>query len=188
MEEHRNIVQAEFFHVGGKNTHSLGDLFAECRERTSDDIELISGEMKRDTPTSMKTAVRFYDGSGILTNAALKFKALEEREKALATRIFSGAESRLRQRMLNFRASRLAGKILAMKERNVILAATELRVAYMAKEHIAVERPDRHFTLARGDELYELLEAAAKAKNVWFFVFEPNNLLADKNTVVAHAW
>ena len=36
-----NIVQAEFFHVGGENITSLKQLLAECNERIIDDLEFV---------------------------------------------------------------------------------------------------------------------------------------------------
>ncbi len=171
-----NIVQAEFFHVGGKNT-SLGGLFKECGERVAEDLPLIlQGVEPR---SQIKTVVRFFDRDGSITAFARRFEQTEQRFDALLS------ASGWRRRWLNFRSRRWAGNILALKEQAANLAAQELEASIQASDQVAVECLDNSFRPARKDELHELCEAARRATGVWLFVFEPNDLLADKNESVA---
>lgn len=68
-----------------------------------------------------------------------------------------------------------------------ILAAQQLREAVRASQDVAVERSDHSFRPMRREEAYELVVAAEKATGTWLFVYKSNDLLADKNEMVACA-
>lgn len=176
-----NIVQAEFFHVGGDQTPSLEALFAECGERLSDGLELV---LQGHEPYSrIKTVVRFFDESGVLTNLALKAERLKKQDKELLDNFVRA--SGLRRWFLDRRSRRLAAQTLTLREDARVLAADQLCKTLQARREIAVERSDHSFRIAKKDETHELAESAHRSKGVWLFVFQPNNLLADTNTSVA---
>lgn len=178
-----NIVQAEFFHVGGKDTPSLDALLEDCGRRAADGFELAlhRGEAR----SGIKTVVRFIDSDDTLTNIALRAEALERRDREIMKSFQS--TSGLRRWWLNTQSRRLARKIILLKDRARAQSVKLLRKAIRLSYHVALERPDRSFRLIRKDEAHELLEAATKARSVWIFVFRPNDLLADKNRMIACA-
>lgn len=179
---HRNIAQVEFFHVGGRHTTSLDALFDESGERIADGLEFVlqEGEAK----SGIKTVVRFYDESGALTRIARKAAELSSKNRALLNDFVKAGS--LRRWWLDLQSCRLAGQSIALKEQVKLLAAEQLRKAVIASRDVAVERSDHAFRPMRREEAHELIVAAEKAKGVWLFVFKPNDLLADKNTAVAH--
>lgn len=179
-----NIIQAEFFHVGGEGIFSLEALLAECCERSVDDLELALRGMK--DRSSIKTVVRFSDVDGSVTAFAREFERISQlHEEAFSS--FVEEDGFLRRAWLGFRSRRLVGKIIRLRKRGVRLAAQRLDAVARASGEIAVELLDHSFRPARDDEIHELCEAAHKAIHVWLFIFEPNNLFADENEQVAHA-
>ncbi len=136
-----NTVQAEFFHVGGEDTHSLDALFEECGERVADGLELVlqGGEAR----FGIKTVVRFFDVEGALSALALQAEALKKRDRKVMES-FSRATG-LRRWWLDKRGRRLARRSLALKDRVRILAAQRLREAVEASQGVAVERSDYSF-------------------------------------------
>lgn len=176
-----NIVQAEFFHVGGTETPTFEALLEECRERVKEGLELVlRGHEGR---PHIKTVVRFFDETGELTRLALKADQLKRRDKKILDGLVSSTG--LRRWFLNLKSRRLAGQTLALQETARLLAAHRLRDAIKASRTVAVEKFDHSFRLVRKDELHELAESATNSRNVWLFVFRPNNLLSDTNTPVA---
>ena len=178
-----NIAQVEFFHVGGKDTPSLDVLFDECGERIADGLELVLQGCE--AKSGIKTVVRFFDESGSLTKIALKAARLSRQDRALMNN-FANAGG-LRRWWLDIQSRRLAGQSIALKEKLRMLAAEQLREAISASRDVAVECFDHSFRPMRREEAHELIVATEKAKSAWLFVFKPNDLLANKNTAVAHA-
>jgi hypothetical protein len=178
-----NIVQAEFFHVGGGDTPSLEALFDECRERVKEGLELVLQGVE--SRPRIKTVVRFFDESGKLTRHALKAERLHKKDRQ-TLQAFIHAKG-LRRWWLNRQSRRLAGQSLALKKEARLLAAEQLRFAIRKSREVAIERSDHSFRHARKDEVHELAESAQNSTGVWLFVFRPNHLLSDTNTSVACA-
>lgn len=178
-----NIVQVEFFHVGGDTAPSIEALLEECYERTSEGLELIlSGHEER---SQIKTVVRFFDDTGEFTTIALRAKTLMKRDGELFDEIINS--NGLRYWWLSIQFRRLARQQNELRERVKALAVIRLRKAIKNSRDVAVQRFDHRFRLIRGNEKHELIESAAKSKSVWLFVFQPNDLLADTNVSVAYA-
>lgn len=176
-----NIVQAEFFHVGGKDTPSLKALFAECGERVADSLELtLQGY---EAHSCIKTVVRFFDETGNLTKIAIKAERIKKRNKKLLDD-FTGATG-LQRWLLDIKSRWLAGKIIALSEEARMLASGYLCEAIRTSHEVAVECDDHSFRSIKGNEAHEIVESASNSRRVWLFVFRPNNLLADTNTLVA---
>ena len=176
-------MQAEFFHIGGEDTASLDALLEECGERVADGLELVlqGGEAR----SGIKTVVRFVDVENKLTALALQAEALKKRDREIME-AFPNTTG-LRRWWLDRQSRTLAGKSLALKDKVRTLAAQQLRKAVKASQDVAVERSDHSFRPMRREEAHELVVAAEKAKAAWLFVFKSNDLLADKNTMVACA-
>ena len=132
-----------------------------------------------------KTAVvRIYDDGEFITPLILRLEEMGKRRESLSTTL-STSKSRWRRFVLNFRFQRLAGKILKLKKQAVVVGIEQLETAIRTSRPVAVERFGREFRLAKPNEMHELLEAAKRAESAWFFIFKPNDLLANKNTYVA---
>jgi len=171
MTQRPNIAQIEFFHtaIGAVSLDMfLGDMY----ERIVDGSRL-------------KTAVRLLDEGNFITELALTIYQKQDCYSSLLEALFHSRG--LRSRFLNFKFKRLAKKIQTLKEQALVVGVQQLDAAIHTSRQIAVELPDHRFRLAKPDEMHELLEAARRATGAWFFVFEPNDLLADKNTPVTHA-
>lgn len=170
--EKRNIIQAEFFHVGG-GSQSLEDMMQECVERARDG-------------TPIKTVVRFFDPDETITPFALQF-AKKEKERRVLEKTLLGARGGFSfERILANRRHKLhSKKIRSMKEEAKLLAVRQLKAVTITSSEIALEcRHDHSFRLIREDEVHELLEAADAAVDVWLFVFSPNPLLGDTQSLV----
>ncbi len=91
----------------------------------------------------------------------------------------------VRRWLLDKQSRRLARESLALKDKARALAAQQLRKAVKTSKDVAVELPDYSFRRMRPEEAHELVVAAERAKGVWLVVFKPNNLLAERNVMVA---
>lgn len=164
--ELENIIQAEFFHVGGENIATLAELLAECQGRAIDGAQI-------------KTTVRFFDKESFLTDLALKLAQAKMKRDELVTLLITAGK--FKQIILAYRYHRLHRKIGRMRERNKFLVIKRLCAIAETSQEIGIECPDRSFRLIRRNETHELLERVWKATSVWIFVFEPNDLLVEKN-------
>lgn len=175
-----NIIQAEFFHVGGKGL-SLEEVFAECRERTADSRELSQAGIENDP--HIKTVIRFFDKEGILTQAVIEAEEMRKHDEELSNHV-SRSWGPVRW---------LLGMWLHLIERKIAVIDNDLRVAttlgcatiILSKETVAVEKFDHSFRVVRPEERYDLLQSVCASTSVWVFVFEPNDMLADKNEMIA---
>lgn len=169
-----NIAQIEFLLYKGESIESI---YREFRTRAADGAR-------------MKLVVRIVDGDGAVTAGVLEAKAREEEFDRYLMREFSELElaSRPRRWWMGRRRRKLGQR---SREARRLLHAAALRGfegAIRAEAAIGLEPyPGAPFRLARHDELHELREAARRAHGVWAFVFMPNGLLADRNTLVAWA-
>ncbi len=76
---HPNIVQAEFFHIGGKENQQLGELMAEAQEWIQTAVSaILEGVPPSIVGARIKTVVRFFDEDGSLTRYVAEHTALED--------------------------------------------------------------------------------------------------------------
>ena len=169
-----NIIQAEFFQVGGgKKQETLRDLIAECIDR-------------RSAGSPIKTVVRFYDDDrGSITRNVALYKELDVLHEELVRRTL--ASRGFWRWLFDISARQVARTRGRAKKVHMHLVLKRLWEIERDPQSIAVEERDHHFRYVRWDEKHELLEAAGKGTSLWLFVFEPNHLLADSNTLAADA-
>lgn len=192
MEEHGNIVQAEFFHVG-KKPDSLEDLMEEYSDRIADDLSYImesSGSGAEfltklgELDPGIKTTVRFFDEDNSFTHALSQYlgrhKWRDEIEQTLP-------EARgLYRRFLNFRHRRLTGKLIDLREFHHRLAMERVRALARGTRALAVEKgPQRKFRYVRDEELHELQEAVQRTHNAWIFLYQPGDLLTEYRLIAS---
>ncbi len=165
------IVQAEFFHITNFKLASLDEVFNECVERVYEN-------------SRVKTTLRFYDDGEVLQRVAK-----EARLERLDSEFDKRAE-RNRQRKGIFRLLHTMRHVSVMKKMQKL---RESRVAFMAdqvaevfedKRAILIEDLDRSFRLLRLDEQHEVLEAIRQSPAVWIFLFDHNDLAADKQKIL----
>ena len=178
----QNIVQAEFFHVGGDDTGSLDELFKQMGERVADTLPLALSGIP--TTSGIKTVVRYYDDSGAVTAYTSRMLRLTKRKEELRQAVWHAKG--LRKVWYSFLLRHVRGSYLLNCTSAQQLAAEWLQKTIEHGGRVAVEVLDHCFRDAKKNELHELLEAARRSKGAWLFVFEPNDLLADSNKSVAH--
>jgi hypothetical protein len=165
-----NLVQVEFFNVDVSDYGSIEELRAELGEYIACGADI-------------KTKVRFFDDDGTLTRIAERAEVLraaidhyyEEKERTGRIRRFSYWKYKW-----NFAARRTILKDIP------ILGAEALRRAVEQKRAVAIERNNYSFTPMAGNEALELVRYTRQAKQAWLFVFKPNDLLSEKNELIAH--
>ena len=165
-------MQVEFFLIKADPKKSLESLQVEMARRVADRVNI-------------KEGVRFYDNDGVVVQA---IRNLREATKALNKLRFADRSSGILTRM--WERSRLNSahtRHEIRKEQARLIAIQRLRHLARTTKEIAIERGAHEYTMAKPDELHELVEAVAKSENAWFFVFEPNDLTADKNMPVTSA-
>lgn len=169
MEKDRpNIVQVEFFLVNMRGT--LENLLTECQERTEDDARI-------------KTVIRFFDKTGTATDFILCVSRIDKKLQKLRDTI---AYSKVPWKTIqNMRTIRLMKKRAVLKEKSVQLAVGWIHSAIQNQQPVAIENPDYSFRSVEKNETHELIETTSKSTSVWLFVFEPNFLLSDTNTLIA---
>jgi hypothetical protein len=159
MQRSDNVLQYEFFHVGGKDTGSLDD-----------------------TGLDIKTVVRIYDTDGQVTLWVKQVKDLKAQREV-------HCNVRRSNPIINWYArwqiGRLNQRIHSVNKLIVEYFAAYVRVSFGDELPIARETRCYTFRLARRDEYTELLHAWVMAKSLRVFTFRPNDLLAERNQVVA---
>lgn len=179
MNNGHNILQYEFFHIGGKTVSSFDEVLKECSERTAENLLLaMAGD---DTGPGIKTVVRIYDADGQVTRLTQRVNELEAlNEKycnAPRSNPFSNWYARWQIERLNRHMD------------NVKKSIVDYFIGYIGKSFndersVAKETWNNAFRPLRRDEYIELHHVAISTKNLWLFVFEPNDLLADENKLV----
>lgn len=182
-----NIVQAEFFHVGGEDVRSFNKLFNQMRERILDGLELTLAAGK-EASSGIKTCVRFYDLDGTVTPRVQNTQRLEEAYTETLEILGESKPGSFHRWWFGGRLRRLHTKKELAKAQATTCVVRAFFYALKMKGPVAVERNDHSFRPMHGNEAHELAEAAANSKGVWLFVFRPNDLLSDTNTSVAHAF
>lgn len=176
MKNQCNILQYEFFHVGGRNASSLEEVMAECAERTVDSLPIaMAGD---DTGPGIKTVVRIYDMDGQVTRWAQQVKELEAQREVH----FNAPRSNL---ITNWYARWQIGRLNRQMDRGrelmVRYFTAYIGTSFKGEWNVARETWNHAFRPARREEYIELHQAAIMAKSLWLFIFEPNDLLADRN-------
>lgn len=171
------LIQAEFFHVGGPNTKSLEELLEECRKRTAD-VLLPQDDIGH---SRIKTVIRFFDESEELTKLVLRAAELQKRRIDL---IGTTGTNLLRCWLLSKEYRRLLAQWSSMVEQIQKRAVQCADNALTSSRAVAIERLNHSFRLIRPDEAHEVSEKIRNSKDVWLFVFEPNELLSEANTPI----
>ncbi len=175
-----NVVQAEFFHVHGE---TLEEVATECVARIADAVQLWRKGIH--ASAGIKTTVRFFDATGRITAYALRADQLEKQFTLFATKADDAAG--MWRRFLLWRSRTALKKALALQKKIKRLVTIQLCKALRAKEPVVIEANNFDLRLVRDDEVYELISAVQKAKNVWIFVWKPNELTAQTNELVTDA-
>ena len=173
-----NILQYEFFHVGGQ---SLEAVLADCAERSAEHLLLaLAGD---DTGSGIKTVIRLYDVDGFVTELAQFVQGLEQEREAYYLAppkgLIAGWYTAWRLRKIR---QQIEGSRIIISD-YVVMRITQ---SFKGDWNIARETRRHKFRLARRTEYPEILEAAKRAKQYWLFIFMPNDLIAEKNEGVVY--
>jgi hypothetical protein len=168
-----NIIQAEFFHVGGEEEifTSVGDVMDEIEERQRDGSRI-------------KTVVRFFDEDGTITDLALLINKEETKDTLIRENFLSFGW--FGRKMASIKLQKLSRKIFLMREMHKILIINKIRFAIKNLRQIAVEDRDHIFRMIEPNEKYELIVSIEASKSLWVFIFEPNHILAEVNEEVVN--
>lgn len=169
-----NIAQLEFFLFKAENVKSI------ARE-----VDLRARDNKR-----IKLVLRLFDTGNRLTEFTRKMDVLRGQSQAFHDHLPSNIISLpwWRRWWIDRQSKRLARKSLDYAKHMLELAIEELKDTVRNEKVIALESyPGAPFRLVRHNELLELVEAANRAHGVWVFIFAPNELLADRVTLVTRA-
>lgn len=131
--------------------------------------------------------VRIYDTHGALSLHVSMIQHLRVRSEAFLRRSAFSKTPFWWNLLVDWRRRRLAARILDARSKLLLLAQAELRRAIQGGQQIGIEDDsEAPLRLARQDELQEMLEAAGRARSVRAFIFRHNDLLADRNRLVAY--
>lgn len=176
---HPNIVQAEFFHIGGREDQSLEDMMREARERIHVAVsEILDGVPPSISGSRIKTAVRFFDGDGSITRYIAASEKLESRYDKLLVG-FPEDTSNWQGMWYRLRFIRLAGRKMRHEKMRHEVVLRALEVAVRGQQLVALEDWERNFRPLERNEEHELLEAVRSSHNLILFLFRPNDLLSD---------
>lgn len=184
MERQFNIVQIEFFLIDVIHQQSIEELKKELDEATEEILTLARHGIET---WGIKPTVRFFDTTGVLTKFVVRAEDVSKgRDEALKKFGEAFAQnSKLKKIFWEARRQWLHRKMSSLRTEAGMLARAHLREAIERGEEVALQRMDRSFRPLWRQEVHELLEAAESSKNVWFFVFKPNELRADENKLIA---
>ena len=165
MTKQYNVLQYEFFHVGGNSAGSLEDVMSECYKRTVANLPLVTAG--DDTGSGIKTVVRIYDMDGRVTRWAQQVKELvAEREihfNAPRSNVFTNWYARWQITKLNRRMERA-------RELMVGYFTEYIGKSFNGEWNVAKETWGHAFRPARREEYIELHQSAVMAKNLWLFI------------------
>ena len=169
-----NIAQLEFFLYKADNIESI---WREVEERAIDGARI-------------KLVVRIFDISGLITAQTVYTKACDQEFDEFVKREYyeTPTASRLRCWWMARRRRKLGQKERDAKKHLLELALGALEDTLRGKGDVGLELyPGAPFRLVRDNERHELLQTSRRALGVWVFVFKPNELLSDSNTMIAWA-
>jgi len=177
-----NIVQAEFFHVGGRNTSSLEDLFEEMSERIKESLPLALAGIE--TGTGIKTALRFFDQDNHLTVLTKKLQSMEDLYTSILESLGTTSPNSWHRWYFGMQLRKFAKQKSALSEKVEQAAIAACIASLQSNKPFGVERMDRSYRTIKPEERHNFQEKVQGAKGVWLFIFEPNDLCADKNKLV----
>ena len=167
-----NIAQIELFLYKPENIESI---FQEAARRAKDGARL-------------KLVVRIADTDAEIYAQVVKAKAIREKFKDYLMRYRHEADyaSNVRRWWMARRRKKLVREKMDADAHLLDAALSGLERAVRCQDDIALEpHPQAPLRLVRPDERYELLETARRAYGVWVWIFEPNEILADSNKLLA---
>jgi hypothetical protein len=167
-----NIAQIELFLYKPENIESI---FQEAARRARDGARL-------------KLVVRIADTDAEIYAQVVRAKAIREKFNEYLARYRREADyaSYARRWWMARRRKKLVREKIGADAHLLDAALSGLERAIRTKDDIALEpHPQAPFRLVRPDERYELLETARRAYGVWVWIFEPNEILADSNKLLA---
>ena len=180
-----NIIQIEFFHVGGKDTNSLAELDFEMHERIMENLPLARSGFE--VGSGIKTTARFFDSEdGMLTHLVQKIETLENVYTHTLDLLGTSPPYTFRRWFLGRRLRKIGRQKRRASEYVQRFSIKTFLAVLKAASPVAVESLDRSFRPMKNDERHDVIEKAITAKSLWLFIFEPNDLCADKNKSVAH--
>ncbi len=171
MSEKPNIVQVEFFLVDTNPSRTLSEVEGEAQSRARGGAQI-------------KECVRFYD-DGAIVDVIKRAQRAHERSSALWQKYARAGYFRRILVNSGRKYEEIVRKGLRDRARELCVSRIE-KLARTTKE-LAIERAGHSFTMARPNELHELVESIKKSNGMWFFVFKPNTLTSDTNTMLAHS-
>jgi hypothetical protein len=172
MVEKAHIVQVEYSHVVG-GAASPGQVATRVVGRALDGVR-------------SKTVVRFYDHSGVISNQVKELESLSNQHSTMEVS-FPTSAGVWKRRLYSWSCGQLLWSM--RKLRRSLESRTLLDLAAQSRlGHVAIEDyPGAPFRYAQKDEMHEILEQARAGAHPWFFVFEPEELLAGKVSSYASA-
>ena len=180
MERQQNVLQYEFFHVGGKSVSSLGYELAECAEQAMDNLPLaVAGN---DISSDIKTVVRIYDIDGRVTRWTRQVKELKAQQEVHVNTPRSNLFTNLYAR---WQIGRLQKRVDRYKEHMVEYYFMYVsKFLYTDSVNVAREIQENIFRPAEMGEYIDLTLRGNTAKNFWLFIFEPDDLLANRTNMI----
>lgn len=141
-----NIVQAEFFHVDGGETHSLEVLQNQIRERLLDSFRLVRATGK-EVPNGIKTGIRFYDTDGSVTRQVRGVKKWEGAYDATLEILGKDTLSELQRWWFQRKLRRVGDKKRRAKKAAVRDIVRAFARAVRARRPAAIEKNDHSYRL-----------------------------------------
>ena len=174
------ILQYEFFLANVSSPHSFDDILTETQERLDDNIQLILAGQK--PGFGIKCVVRAYDHENMVTEWAQTHKRLTDERDAILDTFHE--RNFIKKWLLTKRLDEIKVNLYDLNEFIRLYALDYIDRAFKGSVNMALENSDWSFSPIPRDNLHELKEAITKARHHWLFVFEPNELLADKNEII----
>lgn len=176
----RNILQYEFLNVCGDEA-TLESVLAESAARVEEYLPMAQYD---DRGPQIKTVVRIYDdSSNTVTRLVQHIEAFQAKKNALLFSVENGIYSTWCK---SVKINALQGKIDKAKQKVLEYYSRYLTEAFTQYRALAIEILDHSFRAVERDEHVELFQALRMQKDLWMFVFNPNDLLADKNEMITH--
>lgn len=132
-----------------------------------------------------KITVRVSDVGGRLFQLTGQLSALKRRQEQCFKSVEKRELSYVRRLLVNCRSKRIARQILHTED--LLHAQTKkiMRLVLQEWEPLALEKRDRTFRYAEWHDVQSFTAVAQKSTGVWVFLFAGNDLLAEKNRLIA---
>ncbi len=181
-----NIVQAEFFLVGGEE-EDLAAVMRKARERVDEAVEeILRGNPPHIFDARIKAGVRFFDERGVVSRVVKKIRAYRKHYEVLQHRLTAKGKASLLLKVQLWWVVERIRQLEGMGRFNIVLQ--ELKHALHSKRAVALEEFDHTYRPIADNEVYELLDSVSRARSVvWVFVFAHNELCSNTQTGLAYA-